>query len=56
MRAQTPAGLYAKAALLVTSQGARALALSLAADLVDNAVLRRVLWPVAAAASGEASA
>ena len=46
MKATTPAGIYAKAQLVRSSKtGATALAMSLAADLVDCKALSDTLWP-----------
>lgn len=46
LRATTPAGIYAKALLVRQSKcGAAKLGASLAAELVDNPVLRASLWP-----------
>ena len=46
IKATTPAGIYAKALLVRSSKtGATALAMSLAADLVDCKALGDTLWP-----------
>ncbi|HUW79352.1 MAG TPA: hypothetical protein VMV54_00485 [Acidocella sp.] len=46
IRAQTPAGVYAKAQLVSRSRsGAPMLAKSLAADMIEMPGLRRLLWP-----------
>jgi hypothetical protein len=50
LRATTPAGIYAKALVVRSSQTAAAmLAMSLAEDLVSSDVLRKSLWPATAA-------
>jgi hypothetical protein len=50
--ARTPAGIYAKALCVRESAtGAAVLARSLAADLIANDVLRRLVWPGVGAAS-----
>jgi hypothetical protein len=47
--ARTPAGLFAKAALVSrTGSAAAIVALTLADDLLDSPELRRAVWPVAA--------
>ncbi len=49
LRAQTPAGVYAKAQLVSQSRsGAPMLAKSLAADMIEMPGLRRLLWPAEA--------
>lgn len=46
LKAQTPAGIYAKAAVVRASKtGAAGLAMSLARDLLDCPEMRAVLWP-----------
>ncbi len=46
LRAHTPAGLYAKAQLVLNSHtGAAILAKSLAADMIEMPGLRQRLWP-----------